>query len=347
MGAKPEVRVVTAARRRATNRPAPMLSDGHSGMSGRAWKGLFLLTAVLLAGVLALLVAVWPKGGGAGGATAGSSPAGWRQIWRDDFNGPARNSPDKTNWIMEKGYRYPNGPDHWGTGEIQHYNDLPEDVSTDGKGHLLINPHTDIHNTWESARIETRRSDFRPPSGGVLRAEARIQLPAVTGTAALGYWPAFWMLGAGIRDDTKKWPSHGEFDILENVNGDQKVQGTLHCGVEKGGPCNEHNGLSQQTTCPGSPCPGAFHTYAFEWDLSSSQQLRWYVDGQLYHTVNASQMDAKTWAEATHGSMTIILNVAMGGDFPNAVNGGKPTPTADTKSGYPMVVDYVSVSTRG
>jgi hypothetical protein len=37
----------------------------------------------------------------------------------------------------------------------------------------------------------------------------------------------------------------------------------------------------------------------------------------------------------------------MGGDFPNAVNGGKPTPTADTKSGYPMVVDYVSVSTRG
>jgi hypothetical protein len=280
--------------------------------------------------------------------SAKAGPAGtWQVVWRDDFAGTAGQSPGKSDWIMQKGYRYANGPDHWGTREIQHYNDLPEDVSTDGRGHLRIIPHLDVHKTWESARIETARSDFKPPAHGVLRAEARIQLPAVTGKAALGYWPAFWMLGAGIRDDTSTWPSHGEFDILENVNGDNKVHGTLHCGVENGGPCKEHNGLGSDTTCPDSPCQGHFHTYALEWDRSSSpEELRWYVDGKQYHSVKASQMDSATWAKATHGGMTIILNVAMGGDMPSGVLGGKKVPTATTRSGVPMVIDYVTVSTR-
>jgi hypothetical protein len=70
------------------------------------------------------------------------------------------------------------------------------------------------------------------------------------------------------------------------------------------------------------------------------------VDGQRCHTVKASQMDLRTWANATHGSMTIILNVAMGGDFPNAMAPVKPTPVKATKSGVPMVVKYGSVSKR-
>jgi hypothetical protein len=337
----PEVGAVTTARSTGTNAPPGRNRRG----AGPPYKALFILAAVLIAATLVVLVAIWPKGGSGGGTPkAGGS---WHQIWRDDFNGPAGQVPDKSTWIMEKGYRYPNGPDHWGTREVQHYNDLPEDVSTDGKGHLLITPHLDVHNTWESARIETRRSDFQPPAGGVLRAEAGIRLPAVTGKDALGYWPAFWMLGAGIRDDTSTWPAHGEFDILENVNGDQRVHGTLHCGVENGGPCNEPNGLGQETTCPGSPCQGNFHTYALEWDRGSSpEELRWYVDGTLFHSVRSSEVDANAWADATHGGMTIILNVAIGGDFPDGVSHQK-TPTAGTKSGSPMVIDYVSVSTKG
>lgn len=337
---------MTTARSSGTNAP-PSGRRGHRGRrTGPPYRLLFLLTAALLAAVLvAVAVVMWPKGNSGGGPGKATPP--WHEIWRDDFNGPAGKSPDKATWIMEKGYRYPNGPDHWGTREIQHYNDLPEDVSTDGQGHLQITPHVDVHNTWESARIETRRNDFLAPAGGMLRAEARIQLPAVTGKDALGYWPAFWMLGAGIRENTTLWPSHGEFDILENVNGDQQVHGTLHCGVEKGGPCNEHNGLGGATSCPGAPCQGAFHTYAFEWDRSSSpEELRWYVDGMLYHTVRATAMDAKTWADATHGGMTVIFNVAIGGDFPDSASHQK-TPTAATKSGRPMLVDYVSVSTRG
>ncbi|MDT5031549.1 MAG: hypothetical protein QOC94_1720, partial [Actinoplanes sp.] len=57
-------------------------------------------------------------------------------------------------------------------------------------------------------------------------------------------------------------------------------------------------------------------------------------------TVNSSQIDATTWNNATHHGMFMILNVAMGGGFPDAFGGG---PTGATQSGVPMTVDYVAV----
>jgi beta-glucanase (GH16 family) len=110
--------------------------------------------------------------------------------------------------------------------------------------------------------------------------------------------------------------------------------------------------LGAETTCDDGSCQGTFHDYALERDRrGGSEELRWYVDGRRYHTVKASEMDPQTWANATHGSMTIILNVAMGGDFPNAMapvkpTPVKPTPVKATKSGVPMVVKYVSVPKR-
>jgi hypothetical protein len=47
-----------------------------------------------------------------------------------------------------------------------------------------------------------------------------------------------------------------------------------------------------------------------------------------------------------HAGYFILLNVAMGGAFPNGV-AGVGTPTASTASGVPMRVDYVAVWTRG
>ena len=40
-------------------------------------------------------------------------------------------------------------------------------------------------NTWTSARIETTRSNFKAPSGGLLAIEGRIQMPNVTGIELL------------------------------------------------------------------------------------------------------------------------------------------------------------------
>ena len=105
---------------------------------------------------------------------------------------------------------------------------------------------------------------------------------------------------------------------MENVNGINSVWGVLHCGVAPGGPCNENNGIGASRACPGSTCQSAFHTYRFEWDQSvTPNQLRWYVDGQQFHSVSQGQLPADTWNQMTsHTGYFIILNVAMGGAFP-------------------------------
>lgn len=172
-------------------------------------------------------------------------------------------------------------------------------------------------------------------------------MPNVTGDAALGYWPAFWALGAPYRGNYHNWPAIGEFDVMENVNGLDSVWGVLHCGVNPGGDCDETQGLGASRPCPGSACQSGFHTYRFEWDRSvSPNQLRWSVDGEQFHSLSQDQFSGTTWADMTeHAGYFLLLNVAMGGAFPDGV-AGRATPVASTEPGKPMLVDYVAVSTR-
>ncbi|WP_427893870.1 glycoside hydrolase family 16 protein [Kribbella sp. GL6] len=304
------------------------------------------LALALTAPLAALLVAAASLGGAAQ-ADVPTPPAGWSTVWSDDFNGPSGSLPSGTNWIIDTGHGYPGGPGNWGTGEIQNYTNSPDNLSLDGAGNLRITPRRDAAGNWTSARIESQRANFKPPAGGVLAIESRIQMPNVTGDAALGYWPAFWALGSPYRGNYWNWPGIGEFDIMENVNGINSVWGVLHCGVNPGGACNETTGLGANRACPGSTCQSAFHTYRFEWDTSvSPNQLRWYVDGQQFHSLSQSQFPADTWSNMTsHAGYFVLLNLAIGGAFPDALNG--PTPRASTVPDKPMVVDYVAVSTKG
>ncbi|MGW4644121.1 glycoside hydrolase family 16 protein [Sphaerisporangium sp. NPDC004334] len=307
------------------------------------------LRAVLAAaGAAVLPIIALTLGGGPAGASVPATPSGWNLVWSDDFNGSAGTPPSSDNWIIDTGHAYPGGPGNWGTGEIQNYTANASNVSLDGGGNLRITPIRSGSGEWTSARIETRRTDFKPAAGAVLRIEGRIQMPDVTGDAALGYWPAFWALGSPYRGNYQNWPAIGEFDIMENVNGINSVWGVLHCGTNPGGACGETNGIGASRACPGSTCQSAMHTYRFEWDRSvTPNQLRWYVDGQQFHSVSQSQLDATTWNNMTgHGGYFLLLNVAMGGAFPNGVS-GRSTPTSSTVSGRPMVVDYVAVWQSG
>jgi len=274
-------------------------------------------------------------------AAAPAPPAGFGTVWVDDFAGSAGSLPSSANWIFDIGHSYPGGAPNWGTGEIAYHTNNPANVSLDGAGNLRITPLRDGAGNWTSARIETQRTDFQPPPGGTLRIEGRMQLPNVSGAEAQGIWPAFWTLGAPFRGVYTNWPSVGEIDIMENVNGANTVWGTLHCGVAPGGPCNEFTGLGSSRSGHSPSLQSAFHTYAIEWDRSvSPQQFRWYVDGVHYHTVSQNQVDAATWANATNHGFFVILNVAVGGSWPGA-------PTAATASGRPLLVDYVAVYSRG
>ncbi|MEU7554357.1 glycoside hydrolase family 16 protein [Streptomyces sp. NPDC044571] len=276
-------------------------------------------------------------------AAAPPPPAGWTQVFLDDFDGPAGSGVNTADWQYTTGTSYPGGPANFGTGEVETMTASTSNVALDGAGNLRITPRRDTAGNWTSGRIETRRADFQPPAGGKLRAEARIQMPNVTGAAAKGYWPAFWMLGAPYRGNWWNWPGIGELDIMENVQGINNEWATMHCGTTPGGPCNETSGIGGQRVCTGTTCQGGFHTYAVEWDRSTAvEEMRFSLDGVVFHTVRADQVDAATWTNATNHGYFLILNVAMGGGFPDAFGGG---PDAGTEPGHPMVVDYVSVRT--
>lgn len=284
-------------------------------------------------------------GGGTGGGTGIN---GFTEIFRDDFTGAAGSTVNRSNWIYDLGtqYGFGNSAPQWGTWEIETMTDSTQNVYLDGNGHLAINPIGDPAGHWTSGRIETVRTDFAAPAGGVMRIEASIQQPDVNPTNGQGYWSAFWALGEAARPvGATNWPSIGEIDIMEAINGRGSVWSTLHGNIWAGGPpFNEPTGISSgEHAVPNAGT--SYHTYAVELDRSTSvEQLRYYLDGNNYFTINSNQVSATDWNNATHHGFFVILDVAMGGSFPNAFGG---PPTGATVSGQPMLVDYVSVSTKG
>ena len=304
--------------------------------SGRRLVHTISLTAILLmlVTIVAAMVTVAP-----------TQAATWTQIWNDEFSGSANTAVSGSNWLYDTGTGYPGSAGQWGTGEVESMSSSTANVYQDGAGHLAIKAIRDGNGNWTSGRIETQRTDFAAPVGGELAVEASIQQPNVSGAAAAGYWPAFWMLGQGFRGVYSNWPGIGEIDILEDVNGLSSVFGTLHCGTNPGGPCNETTGIgSGQRQYAGLQT--GYHTYRMEYDRSvSPEQIRWYLDGANYFTINANQVDATTWNNAVHHGFFVIFDLAMGGGFPGAFGAG--TPTGSTTSGVPMLVDYVRVYTSG
>ena len=301
-------------------------------MSVRSIRPVVALVACAL-GLTAVLAGPTPTAH----ATVPGAPSGFTLTWSDDFTGAANTGVPASNWKYDTG-----AGSTFGTGEIETMTSSTSNVYEDGNGHLVLKAlHTgsDPGSGWTSGRIETQATTFGAPAGGVVRMEASIQQPNLSTSNGAGYWPAFWMLGSGLRSGGT-WPSIGEVDILEDINSRSSVFGTLHCGTNPGGPCNESTGIgSGEHACSG--CQTGYHDYAVEIDRSTSpEQIRWYLDGSLYFTVSANQVDATTWANAVDHPFFIIFDLAMGGGFPNAFGGG---PNASTASGGAMNVDWVAV----
>ena len=261
-------------------------------------------------------------------ASAPPPPSGWNQVFLDDFNGASGSGIDG-QWM------YDTGPgSSFGTHEIETMTNSTSNVHLDGSGNLDITA-LGSGSTWTSGRVQTTTANVGAPAGGKLEVTASIQQP----TGGLGYWPAFWMLGPG------QWPENGEIDIMEDVNALSQVAGTIHCGTYPGGVCNEGNGIgSGLRACSG--CQSGFHTYTMVLDRTdtSNESITFYLDGSQYFSVGEGQVGASTWQQAFDHNLSIILDLAMGGDFPNG-QCGCTTPTGSTASGGTMQVDYVAAYT--
>ena len=258
-------------------------------------------------------------------------PSGWSTVFSDDFNGGAGSGID-SQWM------YDTGPgSSFGTGEIETMTNSTSNVHLDGNGNLDITA-LGSGSSWTSGRVQTTSANVGAPAGGELEVTASIQQPS----GGLGYWPAFWMLGPG------QWPENGEIDIMEDVNALSEVSGTIHCGTDPGGPCNEPNGIgSGLVGCGG--CQSGYHTYTMILNRTntSAESITFYLDGNQYFSVSEAQVGTATWQAAFDHNLSIILDLAMGGGYPNGVC-GCTTPTGSTASGGTMSVAYVAAySTSG
>jgi beta-glucanase (GH16 family) len=240
--------------------------------------------------------------------------------WSDEFNGAAGAAVDGAKWGFDT------GGGGWGNNELEYYTNSTANAATDGAGNLVITAQTSTLRKlrcwygqcqYTSARLLTK-GKFQQTYG---RFEARIRVPY-----GQGLWPAFWMLGANI--STVNWPNCGEIDIMENIGREPAtVHGTIHGPGYSGA-----NGIG----APYSLATGAFsdnyHVYAVEWDPN---QIRWYVDGNLYQTRTPADLPAGTTWVFDH-PFFLIMNVAVGGYWPG-------NPDATTVFPQRMYVDYVRV----
>ena len=230
----------------------------------------------------------------------GKDSTDYTLIWSDEFDG---NAVDTNNWV------YDIGGEGWGNHEQEYYqaaNALVADgiLTITGKKEMVGTNH------YTSTRMKTKgKQEFLYG-----KIEARIKIPV-----GQGIWPAFWMLGANI--DSVGWPVSGEIDIMEHINTDSMLYGTLHW--DSAGHIMKGDTLAYT--------PSAYHVYAIEWDSSA---IRWYIDGKQYHEVDIANGASNT--EELQKPFFILLNLAIGGDWP----GQK---IDDSKIPAKMYVDYVRV----
>lgn len=250
------------------------------------------------------------------------TPKGYTLVWSDEFNGKSGLLPDAAKWT------YDIGGSGWGNRELEYYTNRAENARIE-HGQLVITARAEPYTgpdgakfSYTSARLKTLGL-FAQAYG---RFEARIKIPA-----GQGIWPAFWMLGENI--DSVGWPKCGEIDIMENIG---KEPGTNHSSLHGPSSTKPTSDLTQTITLPaGKKLADGFHVYALEWEPGIA---RFYLDANLFATFTAAQWPAGgTWV--FDHKFFIILNVAVGGDWP-----GPP----DATSIFPqkMQVDYVRVYRR-
>ncbi|TDV52116.1 discoidin domain-containing protein [Actinophytocola oryzae] len=248
-----------------------------------------------------------------------------RLAWSDEFNGAANSTPDASKWKPEVGPGVNN--------ELQYYTNN-NNARMDGAGNLVIQARREVTPgsacppdplsggsttcQYTSGRLNTNgKFDFTYG-----RVEARIKV-----SSTQGLWPAFWLLGSNFFQG-RPWPACGEIDIMEHVGRElNNVYSTLHApGYYGAGGFGSPLALS-------TPAGSQFRTFAVDWNATS---MRFSVDGNYFFTVDRANLESTRGPWVYDHPFFIILNNAVGGDWPGP-------PGASTQFPQNMTIDYVRV----
>jgi beta-glucanase (GH16 family) len=278
-------------------------------------------------------------------ATQAFSPnlASGTLVWSDEFSNTTSSNilPSATNWTYDTGYQC------CGNNEQETYCAAGSSTSpcNPSDPNAYIAPGGGLNIVAENPS-GTNYTSARLKSEGLFsfmygRIEAKMLLPE-----SQAMWPAFWLLGNNIA--TINWPACGETDIMEHIDGNNTpfggpgtgnppgydwIAGSLHGGTSS----NEANATGDYPSAAGTGfSAAAVHTYGIIW---TKGQVQFYVDSpsNIYETDTASTFPG-AWP-FDQGPMFIILNLAVGGDWPGDVNSSTVFPSA-------MQVQYVRIYTN-
>ncbi|MBN1411872.1 MAG: glycoside hydrolase family 16 protein [Spirochaetales bacterium] len=183
----------------------------------------------------------------------------------------------------------------WGNSELQTYTNSTANIYKSGGILNIVGLNS---GGYTSARIKS------PYSRTYGKIEARIKCPM-----GQGLWPAFWMLGNNINQVS--WPACGEIDIMEHVNSDGVTHGYIHWDC---------NGQADYGTSVGG-APGNWNVYKIEWNSSA---IKWFVNGGQF--LEANILNSINSTEEFHRPMFILLNLAIGGQWPGSPDGSTVFP---------------------
>lgn len=229
-------------------------------------------------------------------------------LWSEEFDDAAGTAVNADHWHHDIGDGTAAGIAGWGNQEREYYLDTA--VVQDGRSHLTINatrmpadnPYLCYYGTaaeWTSGKITT----FNKVGFKYGRLEARIKMPKGVGT-----WPAFWMLGANIVEDT--WPHCGEIDIFEGKGAEARATfGTLH-GPGYFGE-KPHGKIIQAE----SDLCDDFNIFAIEWE---ENKIAWYINDHKFFSATNEDLLPNKWV--FNQEFYLILNLAMGGNFTGPID---------------------------
>jgi beta-glucanase (GH16 family) len=251
-------------------------------------------------------------------------------VWSDEFTNAtgSNQQPDPAVW------RYDTGNNGFGNHELENYcawgsakapcNPASPNAYVGTDGYLHIVARQPSPGVYTSARMKTQGL-FSVQYG---RLEAKIWVPE-----GQGYWPAFWTLGNNV--DSAGWPACGEQDIMERVNAPLHPdwnEGSVH-----GTGFTGDVGLGTKFYFPAGQTAAGWHTYGMIWKPGS---VAYYVDTPSSPYVTYTNPRSLTgfagavWPFDSGNSAFLILNLAVGGDWPR-------NPNAQTAFPASLLVDYV------
>ncbi len=268
---------------------------------------------------------------------------GWKLVWSDEFDGDC---VDPTKWDFDLGngffdYKTHRWIEGWGNEELQYFTRDSANVSVKDSLLTIRAVKETLHGCgYTSARLMTRQRDGKPLFNKLYgRFDFCAKVPS-----GKGLWPALWLLPQV--DNYGGWAASGEIDVMEIVGEKpHQVLGSVHFG--SGYPARSL--VTHVHKLPGGSSVADWHVYTVEWEPG---EIRWRVDGVLWATQTfwwscsvtkdgagieaRSKADVNPWPAPFDQPFYILMNVAVGGNFP-----GVPNP--QTQFPAELVVDYVRV----